>query len=132
MSSVSKNIIDMGASSTCKLTPVDCNTCNLVVVMTPSNDAEEFSEGDGDSLAQSDIVPGLKIKVKGNPRNMAELGVSPREPGRPLFNFAAFERQELKAMLQRDLMIFTDRLKAKEDVSSPIHSVPQQKKKKRG
>ncbi|KAM7490371.1 hypothetical protein LguiA_033292 [Lonicera macranthoides] len=64
----------------------------------------------------------------GNPRNMAELGVSPKEMGRPLFNFAAFKKQELKAMLQKDLMIFIDRLKAKENVSSLIHYVPQQKK----
>lgn len=95
---VSQPPLEVASSSICNVSPIgNCNFCDLIVEIVVFSDDEEIS--DGDSLAQSDIVLGLKVKIVSNPRNMAELGVSPREMGRPMLNFAAFEKQELKDML---------------------------------
>ncbi|KAM7470785.1 hypothetical protein LguiA_008968 [Lonicera macranthoides] len=94
-----------------------------------STDSEVYS------MARSDIVEGLKVRVPSNPLSMAELGVSPRETGRPLLNFDAFDRDELKAMLQKDLEVIRDKMKAREILNvseAPFTSQLQQSKKERG
>ncbi|KAM7483563.1 hypothetical protein LguiB_008146 [Lonicera macranthoides] len=74
---------------------------------------EFLTDSESDSGARSDIMEGLKVRVS-NPRNLAELGVSPRETGRPLLNLHVFDRDDLKVRLQNDLDIIRKRLEARE------------------
>lgn len=81
---------------------------------------------------------GLRIKAPSHPRNLAELGVSPRCIERPLLNFAAFEKHELKLMLQRDLVEINNKLMVRQlqlqkivDTPPPASIVPLKKKRGR-
>lgn len=107
-------------------------TSNAVKVVDTEDEEVVFSDSD-ESLAQSDIVKGMKVKIPSNPRNLAEFGVSPRNISQPLLNFSAFDRQDLKAMFQKNLEDITERLNGKQRsvyVSPP--SMVQPVKKKRG
>lgn len=56
------------------------------------------------------------MKVYPQPRNIAELGVSPRETAYPRLNYAVFDRCELKIMLLKDLEQIKDKMKTREGV----------------
>ncbi|KAM7497036.1 hypothetical protein LguiA_021450 [Lonicera macranthoides] len=88
--------IDENGEGLSKLAPIDII----------KDDSLNSDSDDDHSLAHSVIVEGLKIRTGISPRNMAEMGVSPKANEHPIFNYAIFDRQELKARLQQDLERF--------------------------
>lgn len=112
-----KRMVDAAESSAVALVGNVSSSCHIleraspIQILSPAlvnkhaveEESVDFEDTETRSLAQSDIVKGLRVKVYSNPRNMAELGIYPRETGFPCLNYSVFDRQELKIMLQREM-----------------------------